>query len=188
MEGAVSAARLADTVAPPSPNAPPLDFRAVYRDEFKFVWRGVQRLGARDAEVEDRVQDVFAVVVRRLHTFDRSRSLRLWLYGIIYRVMLDHHRKRSNHEEPVGTLPQQLSDDSPAVTAERTQGLSIAREIINSLDLDRRVVLVMADLEEMPVPEIAEVLEIPLNTAYSRLRLARRDFEAAARLRVGAQP
>lgn len=157
------------------------EFQTIYREQFKFVWRGVQRLGARDAEIEDRVQDVFAIVFRRLDSFDPTRSLRLWMYGIIYRVMLDHHRKRSNQEQPVAELPEQVVERGPGEAAERAQGLSIARRIIDGLDFDKRTMLVMADLEELPVPEIAETLEIPLNTAYSRLRLARREFEAAAR-------
>jgi DNA-directed RNA polymerase specialized sigma24 family protein len=41
------------------------------------------------------------------------------------------------------------------------------------LDLDRRAVFVMHALDEIPVPEIASTLAIPLNTAYSRMRLAR---------------
>lgn len=44
----------------------------------------------------------------------------------------------------------------------------------------------MAEVEEMTAPEIAEVLGVPLNTVYSRIRLARRDFEAALK-RIRAQ-
>jgi RNA polymerase sigma-70 factor (ECF subfamily) len=49
------------------------------------------------------------------------------------------------------------------------------------LELDdvKREVFVLADLEQMSAPEIAEALEIPLNTVYSRLRTARRAFEDA---------
>jgi RNA polymerase sigma-70 factor (ECF subfamily) len=56
-------------------------------------------------------------------------------------------------------------------------------EALDRLDFDRRVVLVMHDLDEISVPEIAAMLEIPLNTAYSRLRLARVDVVAAVRRR-----
>jgi RNA polymerase sigma-70 factor (ECF subfamily) len=161
-----------------------VDFLAIYREQFDFVWRAAQRLGAADSEVEDRVHDVFAIVVKQLPTYDPARPLRLWLYGIVYRVMLDHRRKRSSHEVPTDELPTLVAEGDPAASAEQRQGLSIARQIIDSLEMDRRAVLVMHDLEELPMPQVAEALEIPLNTAYSRLRLARRDFEEAARRRV----
>ncbi len=162
-------------------NAP--DFSALYQHEFKFVWRAVQRLGASDSEVEDRVHDVFAIVVKRWATFDPERALKLWLYGIAYRVMLDHRRKLGNHEEPVDVVSLHAHEADPEQSAVRTQGLSLARQIIDSIDLNRKAVLVMHDLEEIPMPQVAEALEIPLNTAYSRLRLARHEFnEKAARL------
>jgi RNA polymerase sigma-70 factor (ECF subfamily) len=50
---------------------------------------------------------------------------------------------------------------------------------LDGLDLDRRAVFVMHELDEIPVPEVANTLAIPLNTAYSRLRLARVDVAAA---------
>lgn len=174
---APSSAQSLAVVGPPAP----LDFRELYQRELKFVWRAVERLGARTSEIEDRVHDVFTVVVKRWHTFDATRSLRLWLYGIAYRVMLDHRRKLGNHEEPSDDLPEQTAGDDPEDTVARNQGLSLARQIIDSMSLERKTVLVMHDLEELPMPLIAEELEIPLNTAYSRLRLARRDFEEKAK-------
>ena len=52
---------------------------------------------------------------------------------------------------------------------------------LDALDLDRRSVFVMHELDGQAVPEIARTLSIPLNTAYSRLRLARRDFVDAVK-------
>jgi RNA polymerase sigma-70 factor (ECF subfamily) len=51
--------------------------------------------------------------------------------------------------------------------------------LLGELDLPKREVLVLAELEEMTVPEIAEAVGIPLNTAYSRLRTARLEFNEA---------
>jgi RNA polymerase sigma-70 factor (ECF subfamily) len=54
-------------------------------------------------------------------------------------------------------------------------------QLLDSLDDDRRAVFVLVHFEQMPAPEIAQTLGIPINTVYSRLRLARRDFDAALR-------
>lgn len=162
-----------------------VDFRQVYADESAFVWRAVRRLGGRDAELEDLVHDVFAAAYRSWSTLDGTRPLRPWLYGVTYRVMLDHHRKHSTHRElPTEAVVDQPDERrGPLEETETRQGLTLAQEIINGLELDRRVIFVMHELEGLGMPEIAQTLDLPLNTAYSRLRLARRDFEAAAESR-----
>ena len=52
---------------------------------------------------------------------------------------------------------------------------------LERIPLPRRAVLVMHDLDDVPVAEVASVLGIPLFTAYSRLRKARRELEVAVR-------
>jgi len=59
---------------------------------------------------------------------------------------------------------------------------------LEELDLDRRAVFVMHDIDGHVMPDIAAALGVPLNTAYSRLRLARADFAAAVeRVRGGGR-
>ena len=68
------------------------------------------------------------------------------------------------------------------VLGERAQ---IVRRLLDAMDDDKREMLVLAEIDELPVPEIAEILGLKLNTAYSRLRLARRAFDdAVARARA----
>jgi RNA polymerase sigma-70 factor, ECF subfamily len=52
-------------------------------------------------------------------------------------------------------------------------------EALSALDDDRRAVFVMHELDELPAPEIADALGIPVNTVYSRLRVARERFAQA---------
>jgi len=56
---------------------------------------------------------------------------------------------------------------------------AIVTAFLDELDEDKRIVFVLADVEGMPVPEIAELVGIKLNTAYSRLRAARQQFRTA---------
>jgi len=55
--------------------------------------------------------------------------------------------------------------------------------ILDQLDDDKRVVFALVELEQLSVPEVARMLDINLNTAYSRLRLARQAFEVAVKAR-----
>lgn len=154
-------------------------FTAVYRAELAYVWKVLGRLGARNADKEDLAHDVFATAYRHWSAYDPTRPIRPWLFGIAYRRMLDFNRKFSNHRELLVDAPetQDLSADAEQVVLDG-QLRSTAEAIIASLEVERRAVFVMAELEGQTMPEISEALGVPLNTAYSRLRLARRDFNA----------
>jgi RNA polymerase sigma-70 factor (ECF subfamily) len=63
--------------------------------------------------------------------------------------------------------------------AERNDDLELLESVLAELDEPKREVFLMVEILEMTVPEVVQGLDIPLNTAYSRLRLARQDFEEA---------
>jgi RNA polymerase sigma-70 factor (ECF subfamily) len=80
----------------------------------------------------------------------------------------------------------EVVDTSPLVEERLVEheNRALVAAALESLDLDRRAVFVLHDLDDVPVPEIARTLDIPLNTAYSRLRVARERFvKAITRLR-----
>ena len=166
-------------------NAGRPDFPTLYRSEFEYVWKTLRRLGVPSRDIEDLAHDIFVVVHRQLHQFDPTRPLRPWLFGIAVRVVTDHRRTFRNSREllaptsagadPVDGAPSQ---DQKVAEAEAR---SLLMRALDVLDVDRRAVLVMHDLDEVPMPEIAAALDIPVNTAYSRLRLARADVTAAIR-------
>jgi RNA polymerase sigma-70 factor (ECF subfamily) len=163
----------------------PPDFPTIYASEFAYVWKTLRRLGAPPKDIEDLIHDLFVVVHRRLPEYDATRPLRPWLFGIAVRVVSDYRRSFRNSREvlaPNSAMPDAIDqalrqDENLADSQVRT----LLMRALDVLDFDRRAVLVMHDLDEVPMPEIASTLAIPLNTAYSRLRLARADVLAAAR-------
>jgi RNA polymerase sigma-70 factor (ECF subfamily) len=159
----------------------PAGFAQVYDEHFAFVWRTVRRLGVPERSVDDAVQDVFVVVHRRLGSFEGRSSVKTWLYGIARRVAHDH-RRRVGRKERGEALPDGLMDPSspaPDRELERAQAARVLYAILEALDDDKREVFVLAELEQMTVPEIAEATGVNLNTVYSRLRAARQAFEQA---------
>jgi RNA polymerase sigma-70 factor, ECF subfamily len=171
----------------PAAATPELDFEAVYEAHFAFAWRTLRRLGVMEVALDDAVQDVFVVVHRRLATFEGRASLRSWLFGIVVRVARDH-RRSARRKASHGLLPAGTAADTDAVpdaapnpleVAVRAEAVHLLHEILDGLEEDKREVLVMADLEQMPVPEVAEVLGANVNTVYSRLRTARAEVEQA---------
>ena len=156
-------------------------FRALFDRYYHFVWSNTLRLGVPIDSVDDVVQDVFVVVHARLNTIEQPESLRSWLYGVVRRTARTYRRgqhrwnaRRSEFEENVSFL-----QTSPLDLAQLSDGRRLLLSVLRDIDPLRREVFVLAELEEMTVPEIAEALAIPLNTAYSRLRSGRQDFNAA---------
>ena len=162
-----------------TPGRPP-DFPSIYRSEFPYVWKTLRRLGAPAQDLEDLAHDLFVVVHRHLSDFDPDRPLRPWLFGIAVRVVADFRRSPRSAREFLGETAEPVDGaPSPHERMEGTEARAVLMKALDGLDLDRRAVFVMHELDEIPVPEVASTLAIPLNTAYSRLRLARVDVAAA---------
>jgi RNA polymerase sigma-70 factor (ECF subfamily) len=156
------------------------DVQQVYEAHYRYVWRCLRSLGVREPQLDDALQDVFIVVQRRLAEFDGRVALSTWLYAIALRVARKA-RERARREadksaEPLSTEEPPAPQADAEATLSSNQRLLLARRALEALDDDKREVFVLANIEQMSAPEIVEVLGIPLNTVYSRLRAARLAF------------
>ena len=146
-------------------------------------WRNLRRLGVHESDVDDRTQEVFVVAHRRFDQFeDRGHGPRAWLFQIVLRVASEARRHRRRHpEDPDGgdAMGRASVDASQADAILKREALSRLDAALETIDIGRRTVLVLHEIEEMTAPEIAQVLGIPLNTVYSRLRVGRAELEAA---------
>jgi RNA polymerase sigma-70 factor (ECF subfamily) len=158
-------------------------FRAMYEAHVDFVWRNLRRLGVSEAESDDKAQEVFVIAHRRFHEFeDRGHGPRAWLFQIVLRVASDARRHRRRHpEDPDGgvSLLREAVEAPQAEALARRESLWRLDAALEQIEVGRRAVLVLHEIEEMTAPEIAGILGIPLNTVYSRLRVARSELEAA---------
>ena len=156
-----------------------LDFTAVYEDHFAFVWRSARRLGVPQRYLDDAVQDVFIVVHRRLADFEGRSSIKSWLFAIARRVAHDHRRRVSRKEqnEPLDDAMPDPHTATPLEQAARAEASQILQQFLANLDDDKRDAFVLAELEQMTVPEIAAATSANVNTVYSRLRAARQAFD-----------
>ncbi|MGA2450092.1 MAG: RNA polymerase sigma factor [Polyangiaceae bacterium] len=166
-------------------------FRALYDDHVDFVWRNLRRLGVSASEVEDRTQEAFVIAYRRFHEFeDRGHGPRAWLFQIALRVASDARRHRRRHPEDAdgGDATDRAVVEAPQADAlARREALDQLDAALETIEVGRRAVLVLHEIEEMTAPEIANVLSIPLNTVYSRLRVARTELEASLARLGGAR-
>ena len=175
---------LAHALATPQDAAAPT-FDAVYAAHVGFVWRIVRTFGVPEALLEDAVQDVFVVVHRRLPEWEGRAAVTTWLFAIARRVASVHRRRadKRTRELPMEQIDQASEPRAadPFADLARAQAAATVLAILERIDEDKRIVFALVELEQLSVPEVARMLELNLNTAYSRLRLARAAFEAAVK-------
>jgi RNA polymerase sigma-70 factor, ECF subfamily len=160
-----------------------LSLEAVFREHAPFVANTLRRFGVAQGDLSDQLQEVFMVVHGLRHDYDPARPLRPWLFGITYRVAARYRQKKGRQIVADGELDDRAPDPGPLadVSMESKEAQALVLDALERIDLSRRAVFIMADIDGEPVPEIAVALQIPLNTAYSRLRLAREEFSRAVR-------
>lgn len=151
---------------------------SLYAQYSDFVRRVLRIHGVGTGSLEDATQDVFLVVFRRLHDFVPRASHKTWLFAIATRVAKDYRRRASRKE---GLLEFEehhaaCSRADPYASFVAAQALRELERQLGSLDVARREVFILAQVEQMTAAEIAETLRVKLNTVYSRLRSARREF------------
>jgi RNA polymerase sigma-70 factor, ECF subfamily len=153
----------------------PVTIEALFSDYVGFVWRSLRQLGVAEADLEDQTQEVFIVVHRQLAQYDVQHP-RAWLYGIARRCASGYRRRsHRRHECPVDTLPESSDTTDPSARAE----LDLLSRVLASLDEQQQEVFVLYEFEEMSMREVAEALQCPLQTAYTRLHAARRELARA---------
>jgi RNA polymerase sigma-70 factor (ECF subfamily) len=156
-------------------------FEALYRTHFRYVWHVLRRMGVAPREREDLCQEVFLTVHRGWSRYDASRPILPWVHGIAFNVARRHQALARHHREV-------LMDDDEAThhghDPEHLTAADQARELViklmQTIDLDRRVVLSMHDLDGISMLDITTELGIPMSTGYKRLETARREMQAAA--------
>lgn len=157
------------------------DCAAAFRQEFDYICQTLRRLGASSSDLEDLAHEVFLVLHRRWQDYDAERPLRPWLLGISVRLV-SARRKGLLRE----VLHAELEFEDPAGSADQAVAEHQARALVlaalERVPLARRAVFVMHELDEVEMRTVAATLSIPLFTAYSRLRKARKEFEAAVRM------
>jgi len=158
------------------------EFERWFETEFDYVWNALRRLGVREADLEDLVHETFLRVHRNRATYDPARPLRPWLFAFAVRVAAEFRRLSRNRLEVPG-LPEAPPDSSPNAEELLSRAEERGRVLaaLEAVDWERRAVFVAVEIHEHSGPEVAEALGIPLNTVYSRLRLAREEFTAALR-------
>jgi RNA polymerase sigma-70 factor (ECF subfamily) len=145
---------------------------------YGFIWRLLRGLGLSRSDAEDAAQQVFMIAARKLDTIapDHARS---FVYGTALRVANNARRGLRRRRE---VLSNDTADEpewesrGPEKMAELVRARHLLTQLLDQLPAKDRRMIVLAELEQLSVPEIAALEEVPVGTAASRLRIARERF------------
>jgi RNA polymerase sigma-70 factor (ECF subfamily) len=153
-------------------------FEQVYEAHFAFAWRMLRRLGVHPANVSDATQDIFVIVSRRLSDLTTTAHARSFIYGTAVRVAHEYRRVQ-RRAEPVGEPELEADFRNAHRDLELARDVRLLDRLLSALDPDKREIFVLVELDQLTVPEIAQLTGLNLNTVYSRLRAARIAFDSA---------
>lgn len=156
----------------------PASFRAIFDREFAPLCRALRRLGVRERDVADAAQEVFLTVYAKLSEYDAAKPMRPWLYAFAVRHASNYRRLAMHRVAPTED-ESHVWNIHGTVKQTDVSAKDLVMRALAKLDETQREAFVMHDLEGFSAPEVAEVTHAPLNTVYSRVRLARAAFRAA---------
>jgi len=156
-------------------------FDALYERRLGDVSRWVRVLGARDADCQDLVQEIFLVVHRLLSAFD-GRNEAGWIFQIARRKVRDHRRllwakKFFGHQRVAvddGTL---WTNRGPLDELDRKRNAQLLTHLVDRLTEHERVAFLLFEVEGNTGQEIAEIVGAPINTIWARIFRARRKLQ-----------
>lgn len=154
-------------------------FAALFDANYDWVHRSLRRLGVEEMDIEDVAHEMFMTVYAKLDELEEERPPKPWLFAFAARFASSHRRlarHRGVSDDALAAIP---GGASPEEEVGRAEAASLAQRALDRLSPELREVFVAYELEEIAMKEIASSLEIPVNTAYSRLRLAREGFATA---------
>lgn len=169
-----------------SAGAPPteqLDLRELYAEHADLIWANLYRMGVREPDLPDMLQEVLIVVHRRRGSYDPSASLRGWIAAICRKVASGYRRRAHRRRERLSPAPaaQQTNDHTPEHEVRARQDQERLAALLDRLEPEARAVLVMFEIEELSCAEIADALGVPVGTVHSRLHNARKRLRRAFR-------
>jgi RNA polymerase sigma-70 factor (ECF subfamily) len=157
------------------------DIVALHAAYAPFVWKALQRLGVRTADLDDMLQEVFVVIHRRQDDYRAIENARAWLYAICVRVAAHYRRRAYLRRERPGEAAAEPIDArasaSPEEVAAARQTRARLQALLDRMEIGRRAVLVMFEIDHMSCDEIAAEIGVPVGTVYSRLHAARKELQ-----------
>lgn len=151
---------------------------SLYRGHYRRVRWVLRARRIDDDELDDVVHDVFVALAQRLGSRDPHVPLACFVTAVARNVAFSHRRSRARRTRTLRALRPPPPSPRPDEHFGRREAWRQLASFLDDLHDAQREVFVLIELLGMRAQEVATTMSIPVNTVYSRLRLARRRFEA----------
>ncbi|MCC6543669.1 MAG: sigma-70 family RNA polymerase sigma factor [Nitrospirae bacterium] len=152
-------------------------FEMIYREYVDFVSNVACRVVNNRDDAEEVAQDVFLNIYRQLKLFRFESSLKTWIYRITVNTAINYSRKSSKHHSEIAGFIEVSDLVNANERAPDIVGVDFNEKVItsllNAITPDQRACIVLRSIEGLSYQEIAETLQIPVNTVRSRIKRAR---------------
>lgn len=159
-----------------------IDTEELFRSHARYVADFLARLGIPPRDIDDLVQEVFLVVHRKGGFVQEEAKPTTYLAAIAACVASTARRTQARRRlanEPGAIDSMASNQPSPHDSADTQQSLERVAKALDALDMEKRAVFVLFEINGEPCDEIARALEVPLGTVHSRLHAARAAFKKA---------
>ena len=152
-------------------------FKEIYQKSSTYVYTVAVRIVGNHEEAEEITQDVFLKVHKYLKNFRFESSFKTWIYRITVNIAFSHAKKRAKKIRRQGDFDSALLRQTipPAATVhmETESNERLVQRMLNILNPEQRICIVLREIEGLRYEEIADVLNININTVRTRIKRAR---------------
>jgi len=158
-------------------------FHGEFMPHINSMYNFAYRLTMDSDDAKDLLQDTYLKAYRFIDSFQQGTNAKAWLFRILKNSFINDYRKKSKEPSKVDYQEVESFYNSEDVDRQITPDLRVEAlqdmigdeisDALNSLDVDFKTVIILADLEEFKYDEMAKILDIPIGTVRSRLHRAR---------------
>jgi RNA polymerase sigma factor (sigma-70 family) len=158
-------------------------FHVEFMPHINSMYNFAYRLTMDGDDAKDLLQDTYLKAYRFIDSFQQGTNAKAWLFRILKNSFINDYRKKSKEPSKVDYQEVESYYNSEEVDRQITPDLRVEAlqdmigdeisDALNSLDVDFKTVIILADLEEFKYDEMAKILDIPIGTVRSRLHRAR---------------
>lgn len=164
-------------------------FEAQLKPWLDGLYASALRLTRNERNAEDLVQDTVMRAWRFFDRFEQGTNFRAWIFKILTNTFINGYR-RNTRERSLQDESERQSVEARFFSADQTEQAQNPEEYllervmsedvlkaIDSLSIDFRMVVILADLQEFSYKEIADILDVPVGTVMSRLFRGRKQLQ-----------
>jgi len=160
--------------------SPEKHFSALIRPHLQRLYHQAYRLTNNQDDAEDLVQDLLLRIYEKNAELENIEKLASWLLRSLYHQFVDNYRKKSrlpidNREDKSEEIIESTEgfQETPQMLYEQRDTNKNIQHAIQQLNPDQQAIISLHDIEGYSLPELSEILDLPLGTLKSRLHRAR---------------